>query len=60
MALATALTERRTAVDDVYEHLHEQIATLKLKPGDRISEAEIAAQFAISRQPVRDLSLIHI
>ena len=35
MALATALTERRTAVDDVYEHLHEQIATLKLKPGDR-------------------------
>lgn len=54
MALATALTERRTAVDDVYEHLHEQIATLKLKPCDRISEAEIAAQFAISRQPVRD------
>lgn len=30
------------------------IASLQLKPGDRISEAEIAAQFGISRQPVRD------
>lgn len=54
MTLATALTERRTAVDDVYDYLHEQISTLQLKPGDRISEAEIAAQFGISRQPVRD------
>ncbi len=47
-------SERRTSVDDVFDSLHEQIATLKLKPGDRISEAEIAAQFGVSRQPVRD------
>lgn len=46
--------ERRTSVDDVFDALHEQIATLELKPGDRISEAEIAAQFGVSRQPVRD------
>lgn len=46
--------ERRTSVDDVFDTLHDQIATLKLKPGDRISEAEIAAQFGVSRQPVRD------
>lgn len=46
--------ERRTSVDDVFDTLHEQIVTLQLKPGDRISEAEIAAQFGVSRQPVRD------
>ncbi len=54
MAQPTTLSERRTSVDDVFDHLHEQIATLRLKPGDRISEAEIAAQFGVSRQPVRD------
>lgn len=47
-------SERRTSVDDVFDTLHEQIVTLQLKPGDRISEAEIAAQFGVSRQPVRD------
>ncbi|MEP2783870.1 MAG: GntR family transcriptional regulator [Pseudoruegeria sp.] len=54
MAEAIAQKERRTSVDDVFEHLHEQISSLKLRPGDRISEAEIAAKFGISRQPVRD------
>lgn len=54
MAEATLLSERRTNVDDVFDHLRKQIETLALKPGDRISEAEIAAQFGISRQPVRD------
>lgn len=54
MVQATVRTERRTSVDDVFDHLQEQIATLQLKPGDRISEAEIAARFGISRQPVRD------
>lgn len=50
----TELSERRTSVDDIFDHLQEQIATLNLKPGDRISEAEIASQFGVSRQPVRD------
>ncbi|WP_298299278.1 GntR family transcriptional regulator [uncultured Litoreibacter sp.] len=54
MAEAKIISERRTSVDDVFDYLQRQIATLKLKPGDRISEAEIAAQFGISRQPVRD------
>ena len=54
MAQSIAQNERRTSVDDVFDNLHEQIVTLKLKPGDRISEAEIAAQFGVSRQPVRD------
>ncbi len=54
MAEVTLTTTRRTSVDDVFDHLHEQIVTLKLKPGDRLSEAEVAAQFGVSRQPVRD------
>ena len=54
MAQATALGERRTSVDEVFDYLHEQIATLALKPGDRISEADIASKFGVSRQPVRD------
>lgn len=47
-------TDRRTSVDEVFDELQEQILTLKLKPGDRISEAEIATRFGVSRQPVRD------
>jgi DNA-binding GntR family transcriptional regulator len=54
MAHNSVLSERRTSVDDVFDHLHDQISKLLLKPGDRISEAEIAAQFGVSRQPVRD------
>lgn len=54
MPQTPASSERRTTVDDVFDHLHQQISDLELKPGDRISEAEIAAQFGVSRQPVRD------
>lgn len=54
MPNAARLTERRTSVDEVFDYLHEQIVSLGLLPGDKISEADIAAQFGISRQPVRD------
>jgi len=54
MVEATVISERRTSVDDIFDHLRKQIETLALKPGDRISEAEIAALFGVSRQPVRD------
>lgn len=46
--------DRRTSVDVIFDHLHEAIQSLKLLPGDKISEADIAAQFGVSRQPVRD------
>lgn len=52
--------DRRTSVDVVFDHLYDEISSLNLLPGDKISEAEIAARFGVSRQPVRDLSLIHI
>ncbi|MEM8755524.1 MAG: GntR family transcriptional regulator [Pseudomonadota bacterium] len=53
MATAT-LTDRRTSADVVFEDLYDQIISLRLLPGTKISEAEVADQFGVSRQPVRD------
>lgn len=46
--------DRRTSVDEVFEYLQKEIRSLSLRPGDKISEAEVAARFGVSRQPVRD------
>ncbi|MGC1498049.1 MAG: GntR family transcriptional regulator [Sulfitobacter sp.] len=54
MPNSARITERRTSVDEVFDYLNDQIVSLGLLPGDKISEADIAAQFGISRQPVRD------
>ena len=54
MASSARITERRTSVDEVFDYLHDEITTLGLRPGDKISEADIASKFGISRQPVRD------
>jgi DNA-binding GntR family transcriptional regulator len=54
MAQATQLGARRTSVDDIFDHLRDEILSLRLRPGDKISEADIAARFGVSRQPVRD------
>ncbi|SFI33418.1 GntR family transcriptional regulator [Jannaschia pohangensis] len=54
MATITRPRDRRTSVDVVFDHLHEAIVSLELLPGDKISEADIATRFGVSRQPVRD------
>lgn len=54
MAQANQLGVRRTSVDDIFDHLHDEILSLRMRPGDKISEADIAAKFGVSRQPVRD------
>jgi DNA-binding GntR family transcriptional regulator len=54
MGQAIQRGERRTNVDDIFDYLHEEILSLNLRPGDKISEADIASQFGVSRQPVRD------
>lgn len=46
--------DRRTNADDVFDFLHGEIVSLNLLPGTRISEVEIAKQFDVSRQPVRE------
>lgn len=47
-------TRRRTSVESVFDHLYQEIVSMRFLPGTKITEAEIAAQFEISRQPVRD------
>jgi len=46
--------ERRTTTDVVFDQLHEEIVSLKLLPGTKLSEADVARRFGVSRQPVRD------
>jgi len=47
-------TERRTNVDSIFDYLYDEIVSMRLLPGAKISEAEIASLFGVSRQPVRD------
>lgn len=54
MPITARAQDRRTSVDRVFDHLYNAIVSLEMLPGDKISEAEIAAQFDVSRQPVRD------
>lgn len=44
----------RTTADMVFDHLYEEIVSLRLLPGTKMPEAEVAAQLGVSRQPVRD------
>ncbi len=50
----TATIERRTSADVVFDGLYQEIISLRMLPGTKISEADVAAQFGVSRQPVRD------
>lgn len=43
-----------SATDMVFDDIYSRVVTLDLAPGERISEAEIARQTGVSRQPVRD------
>ncbi|MFV0336432.1 MAG: GntR family transcriptional regulator [Tropicimonas sp.] len=54
MEQITRLGGRRPRVDDIFDYLQDEILSLRLRPGDKISEADIAARFGVSRQPVRD------
>jgi DNA-binding GntR family transcriptional regulator len=46
--------ERRTTTDVVFDSLFEAIVSLQMLPGTKLSEAEVARRFGVSRQPVRD------
>ncbi|MGI9465275.1 MAG: GntR family transcriptional regulator [Aestuariivirgaceae bacterium] len=54
MNIQTIDFERRTVVDDVFERLRSDIVSLKLVPGTKLSEVEVAKQMDVSRQPVRE------
>ncbi|MDK3074352.1 GntR family transcriptional regulator [Sedimentitalea sp. JM2-8] len=44
----------RTSADIVYEKLHSDIASMKLRPGTPVSEISLAEEFGVSRTPVRE------
>lgn len=43
-----------SATDQVFAAVYDAVISLKLPPGTKISETEIARQLDVSRQPVRD------
>ena len=54
MAQIVPVSAQRTSVEDIFDTLLADIQALQLRPGDKISEVDIAAHFGVSRQPVRD------
>lgn len=44
----------QTATDQVFDTLYKAVISLDLPPGTKVSEADIAKQLDVSRQPVRD------
>lgn len=48
------LMERSTSTDQVFNALYDQIVSLQLLPGTKISETDVAKTFGYSRQPVRE------
>lgn len=46
--------QRRTTTDLVFDHLYDEIVSLTLLPGTKISEVDVARRFGVSRQPVHD------
>lgn len=49
-----ALPKRQTAADELFKLLRDEIISLKIAPGTKLSEVEIAKRHGVSRQPVRE------
>jgi len=56
-ALRSRLSRPRTASSIIHSDLRREIVSLARKPGDAISEKEIAAAYGVSRTPVREAIL---
>ncbi|MEM5491674.1 GntR family transcriptional regulator [Hoeflea sp. AS16] len=50
-------SRRQTAAEEAFERLHSDIISLRLPPGTKLSEVEIAKMYQVSRQPVREAFL---
>lgn len=48
------MSARTTRTEEIIQALEGEILTGRLKPGDRLDEAELAQRFGVSRTPVRD------
>lgn len=54
MTFQSNFTQTKSLGDQAYEILRTSIITLKLHPGQKIHESDIAKSFNISRTPIRD------
>ena len=54
LAIAPLDTPPVSATDQVFDALYNAVVSVKLPPGTKVSEADIAKQLGVSRQPVRD------
>lgn len=54
MAAAALEQSKETIAMRVVDALRDDIITMSLKPGDVISESDIAGRYGVSRQPVRE------
>ena len=48
------LTSRLPLAIQIYQKLHRAIITTELKPGQNLSEQELASKMKVSRQPIRE------
>jgi len=51
---ASVQLARRTTADQIFDQLQTDIVAMRLPPGTKVSESEIAKQYGVSRQPVRE------
>jgi DNA-binding GntR family transcriptional regulator len=45
---------RRTTTDEIFDNIYNEIVSMRLEPGTKLSEVDVARQFNVSRQPVRE------
>ena len=50
-----AVRPPRTTTADIYRALRERICLLELEPGSRLTEQALAAEFGVSRTPIRQV-----
>ena len=54
MAVALAGNSKQPLTEQIYGRLHDDILRARLLPGQTVLEAELAAQFGVSKTPVRE------
>lgn len=52
--MTASISTKRSTANIIFEQLRDQIMALDILPGTKLSEAEVAARFGVSRQPVRE------
>ena len=45
----------KNLAEEVYERLHDDIINLRIKPGEKVSEAKLAEKYNVSRGPIRQV-----